>query len=319
MKNSNPNKFIRYVGSHESLVIDWVVSNICNYNCYYCPEASKDGSSGWPNLQHIRSTIKQVKLKYPNKKISYTLLGGELTIWKDFISFVDLLRTETPDCSIKLLTNGSMPSRFWKTHGYKFDSIQFSYHVVGNNDHLDRFISSVNSSSAKNNTVFVMAPPENWTRVIDSYSAIVKNVNNARIISAKPVDNRAYTKTNSLSNYTANQLNWIKTSKVINNTIVGSPAIKYFGVTETGDHVEVDPMMLISSGDNNWRGWRCAIGAEKITFKIDGNITKGSSCEVGGIIGNWHDGVLYDFSTDWVTCPYDHCFCGADVSVSRSS
>lgn len=312
-------KYKEYVGDIDNLVIDWTVSSICNYDCSYCSPASKNGKYSWPEIESVRTTIKKLLQSNSEKRITYALSGGELTLWKQFPDFVAMLREETPGCVIKLLTNGIMPESYWEKNGILFDRIQFSYHMLPFHANLDRFMDSVNSSSSPVNFVFVLAPPNIFRESMYAYQQILDNCEDVTLIIAKPIDDRA-SDSIGLVKYTQEQLDWINSSMVSKNLdkIDLDTYSKFVGIREDGseDHY-LEPMKLMVSGETHWKGWTCSIGVEKKTFKVDGSIVRGSSCKAGSIMGNWRNGEIYEDNVSPIICPYDGCFCASDITVSR--
>lgn len=296
------------------LVVDWIVSNVCNFNCSYCASMSKNGSESWPDIELTRKTVQRLVERNKNKTITYVLSGGELTIWKRFIDFVLMLREETPNCVIKLISNGAMPKDYWKKYGKLFDRIQFSFHIEEMN--LDRFISSVNECSCDIKAVFVMAKPSQFNEVKQAYHRIVNECTTVNMTLAKPMDTRYSSEGLRLEQYTQDHLDWINNSQVLRN-VENIKLPKYIGITEDGSQEIIEPLKLIADGKNHWRGWQCNVGVEKITFRVNGDITRGSSCSVGGVLGNWRTGEIADFDIQPVICPLQSCFCGADLMVSR--
>ena len=61
----------------ETLAAEWVLSNVCNYECSYCTIVLNDGSSGWPDVNVAKEFWNFVHTDInPNDKM-LTLTGGE--------------------------------------------------------------------------------------------------------------------------------------------------------------------------------------------------------------------------------------------------
>ena len=91
-------------------LVSWTLSNKCNYRCAYCPSYSNDGSSGWPNKNHVFNFVKTFNLL--GKQICYRLTGGEPTYWKYFIELAQIVHNEGHYFSF--LTNGSRSVEYYK-------------------------------------------------------------------------------------------------------------------------------------------------------------------------------------------------------------
>ena len=310
-------KITEIIGDPNSVHIDWTVSNVCNYDCRYCFGDAKNGSWSWPDLYNVQQTLEQLLAHYGNKTFFYTLLGGELTLWKQFDQFIELLHSITPGCKIKLLTNGRMPESYWQKWGSSFSAIQFSYHAAQTD--TQEFVNSINACSCPNINVFVMMDKLHWDKCCTAYEQIVQQCSTVRTVSAKPIDNRAELYTTTLQSYTDNQLEWMKQARYYNSSIRLPPFSITHAEYDTGIIEEIDPMRLILDGNNHWQGWKCSIGIEKLALRMDGEITRASGCEVGREqeIGNWRTSSIIQLPVDWVTCPMPACFCGNDIGVSR--
>ena len=305
---------MQLVNKSEYVQVDWTVGNTCNYDCTYCPSISKDGSSPWPSIEVSEQIVKTLIKTYQNKKLSFILLGGELTLWKQFITFVDMIRNTAQDCKIKLLTNGIMPSWYWTQHSDKFDTIQFSFHRSAN---IKNFIDSVNSSTANVNRVFVMIDSTDFENSINDYYTIAKYATNANSIEGRMLDSRAWMLDGLTDEYkyTSEQIEKIKSLVKFNK-----PAKSEIELYEINNGIETkvkNSMKYIQNDTNHWQGWKCYIGLEKITLRENGDITRGSSCNVGGVIGNWRKNTLNLNNFSPVTCTMPKCMCGADIVISR--
>ena len=305
----------RIVGDSDSLQVDWSLGNNCNYNCRYCADDAKDGSWRWPSINNCIKTLNAIHEHYNKKQYVYTLLGGELTLWKDFNKFIDAIHETTPHSKIKLLTNGRMPPFYWEMHGHKFDAIQFSYHAENVKNDTE-FYRSVVACNCRNINVFIMMDPAHWDRCVAMYEKM-KRAFNVRTVAPKPLDNRAEGHVSSLYEYTDKQTFWMKTNFWSNNRIKGLRPLIRTRVERHGIIETIEPNDLILNDNNKWKGWECSIGIEKLALRIDGEITRGSACNVGESLGNWRTATDFNFPTQWAVCPKDACFCGTDISVSK--
>lgn len=305
---------IEIQGPYNVFQIDWTVSNICNYNCNYCADDAKIGNNTWPDIEIVSKILYRIKKLHPNKLFSYNLLGGELTLWKDFINFIDNIRNITPNSNIRLLTNGRMPSTYWEKNGRKFDSIQFSFHARQTD--LNKFIENLKICSCKDINVFLMMDPTHWKKCVVAFDLIKEQVSNVRSVAAKPIDNRAKSYDSKLVTYTQDQINWMKNNK-INTSIKKSLDNKIVGIYKDSNKKIVDPFQLILNKETNWKGWTCNIGVDKLSFRTNGEITGGSGCLVGGVVGNWRKNVLNLKKLNPVICDKDYCFCGSDIEISK--
>ena len=70
------------------IFVDWDMSSICNYDCYYCNEEIHDGKVKFPDIQVAKNVVDKINLEYKDKDYAYfNLLGGEPTAWKHLDEF----------------------------------------------------------------------------------------------------------------------------------------------------------------------------------------------------------------------------------------
>jgi len=111
--------------------ITWMLGAFCNYSCSYCPDELHDTTSQPHDLetlktawQNIYQKTRHLRLKY---KISFT--GGEVTANKNFLPFLEWLRSEYADIAMVVLTtNGSASAKYYIKLAKVVESISFSTH-----------------------------------------------------------------------------------------------------------------------------------------------------------------------------------------------
>ena len=111
--------------------ITWMLGSFCNYSCSYCPDELHDSTSRPHDLetlktawQNIHQKTQHLGLKY---KISFT--GGEVTANKNFLPFLEWLRSNYADVVMALLTtNGSASANYYIKLARVVESISFSTH-----------------------------------------------------------------------------------------------------------------------------------------------------------------------------------------------
>ena len=93
---------------------------------------------------------------------------------------------------------------------------------------------------------------------------------------------------------------------------------------------------VIAQGLNQWQGYTCAAGNKNLYIDYDGNVWRCNTASARrtsmirqsipvtdvtklshkGFLGNIRESI--DIPTDWFTCQWKHCACGADVLVPKA-
>ena len=129
------------------LVIDWILSNICNYKCSYCGPSSNGGYFKWPSLDECKIAIDRIKKQSNHKYRFYTLLGGEPTLWKDFRSICELIKNDDDNTVINILTNGYRSISWWDKTKLVLDKVSISFHhQYANSNHIIDVVNCINDS-----------------------------------------------------------------------------------------------------------------------------------------------------------------------------
>ncbi len=110
--------------------IDWILGNYCNFKCSYCFGDLNTGTFRVPkinsvienNIKHLVSELHSIG----KKKISFTLAGGEPTMYHDFNQLTTLLKSFGP---VGIITNGARTLDWWKNNHKTLDKVSISYHV----------------------------------------------------------------------------------------------------------------------------------------------------------------------------------------------
>ena len=125
-------KIIKVAPVDDWFTITWELGNRCNYSCCYCPPEwhSLDGKLySLEELQNIWVDIvnktQHLGLKY---KISFS--GGEATIQKSFLPFLQWLRDNYSDQLAKILltSNGSASLTYYLKTMQLIDNLSISIH-----------------------------------------------------------------------------------------------------------------------------------------------------------------------------------------------
>tara|TARA_Y100000004_G_scaffold78398_1_gene88260 strand:- start:940 stop:1818 length:879 start_codon:yes stop_codon:yes gene_type:complete len=286
----------KIINKTKAISIDWQLSNVCNFDCPYCVDSSKNGKSGWPDFD---SCIEVVDTFTEYGLCEFSFSGGELTMWKNLPELFDYIKSKNH--KIHLITNGYKAGRYWSK--INADIITFSWHPSSNIDVL-KWTDNVNLCHIQKR-VWVLAYPKLWTKVVVDFNNLKNNLTDVRILELKYVDNRSEN-----ISYTEDQLNFIQ-KNYLRKKQVG----KHF-LLDDGIERQLSVPDLLSKGLNNFKGWNCNGGVNNFVLKPDGNVYPTSACSVGSSMGNWHQNDFKRRSKP-LLCDVDFCWCGPDIKIEK--
>ena len=119
-------KFYESGYNPNQLIIQWNMGNTCNYACEYCPSILHSGTRPWVELSLIKDTILKIQNHFPYKKIKLEFLGGETTLYKDFLNLMKFCKDN--NFSNMIFSNASRTVRFWNEVAPYLDKVLLTYH-----------------------------------------------------------------------------------------------------------------------------------------------------------------------------------------------
>jgi molybdenum cofactor biosynthesis enzyme MoaA len=136
MKNSDP-RIIKIRPAEEYFSLNWQLGIRCNYDCMYCAPEWHNSDGKNIDLDTMKKAWLEVfdKTKHLGLKYKISFAGGELTINKDFLPFVEWLRSKFREhiFKIQVTTNGSASLKYYQKMFLYIDNISFSVH----SEHFD--------------------------------------------------------------------------------------------------------------------------------------------------------------------------------------
>ena len=124
-------RIVKIVPVTEYLSITWMLGARCNYDCMYCPAELHDTTSVPHDLESLIVSWKNIQDKTAHENLPYKIsfTGGEVTANKNFLPFVEYLRTNCPAVKmIAITSNGSASLRYYHDLAACVESISFSTH-----------------------------------------------------------------------------------------------------------------------------------------------------------------------------------------------
>jgi len=111
--------------------ITWMLGSFCNYNCSYCPDELHDTTSRPHELINLQTAWKNIYQKTQSMGLEYKIsfTGGEVTANKNFLPFLEWLRSNYLDVAMILITtNGSASANYYTKLSTVVEAISFSTH-----------------------------------------------------------------------------------------------------------------------------------------------------------------------------------------------
>jgi len=262
------------------LVLKLMISDVCNYKCWYCFPGSNTGEKRWPNNVTLLKTnlshlINYYKTELGKDVIRLHIIGGEPTLWPDLGEFAKYF-TENFNCKISMSTNASRTLRWWDKYCDYFDDVVLSCH------HQDidvNHVKKVGDLLYKKNisvTGYVMMDPTNWQKCLDIVDDLKTSKHKWNIHVGEVVDNRLMPLTTKQKEYFKNP------SKRKASFFYNLRTLNYHNKTK-------DPVVFFNNNTNkvvqknwlllnrimNFEGWTCNIGIDHVFIDKFGKITGG--------------------------------------------
>jgi len=306
--------------SHEkaknTVVVNWLLGNLCNFSCSYCPEFLHSGSIEWPKLEKLKKFILDIDNHFYNKQIYFEFTGGEVTLYPELIDLCDFIHSLGH--TVGIISNGTRHHNWWYKQKDKFDHICFSYHA----EHTKpkKFFNVVKTVAGEFRThVNIMMNPDKWQDCITVAEKVTNECQNVSLALQPLMQGLGAEET--VFPYTTEQqeildkqhhiygskIKWTKEFKVPRG------AMKMIETVSNKSEIS-SAHRLISNKMNNWSGWKCYAGLENLVIDWDGTILRGW-CRVGSKIGNVYTD--YVLPTKPVLCNKKFCHCNFDIMCKK--
>jgi sulfatase maturation enzyme AslB (radical SAM superfamily) len=320
-----PIKLERATQPRNTRIVEWRLSNICNFDCTFCPSEFKDGSKRFLDYNVYTSTVKQLIAQDPNKKVWFQFTGGEPTLYPKLIELLKYIKDLGGYTS--MISNGSRTIRWWKelAEAKVLDRLYISHHPE-QGAKVEHTIEVNNLMQATNTlvTVFVttQADPVLYEAAIDAHTKILRRGN--AISSLKPI-----TDSNMLfQQYSQEQLKKIQDNLYVRSSLYKLLSQQKLNYLKTIPWYQTNVTMTYSDGstktlpsqdfvqhqETKFKGWECDIGKDLLMIEVDDVLR--SMCGQGGVIANVHD-VGFTWATDSVICDREECNCSLDVQEPK--
>jgi MoaA/NifB/PqqE/SkfB family radical SAM enzyme len=296
--------------------VHWFVGSRCNFDCSYCPPLWHDKTSthnSFDDLCRAWSRVIELTRNFDNIKYSLSFLGGELTINKDFLPFIQWLHKNYSGriSDSGMITNGTATQDYYAEIVKYFTWITFSTHSEFMNEakFFENVLAAFNAGKKETCSVSVNIMDEPWhklhtkrykefcdTHGIHNYLHAVDYVTS----NVQPHwDSIAQ---NSINN---NWVNSILTADERSNAIVE---------LANGESIAIDAVQLVDKNLTNFKGWQCYAGVERMYIDPQFKVYSGQ-CR-NDYIGELFDNNLSLF-TEPTVCKQEKCVCVADIFTTK--
>jgi MoaA/NifB/PqqE/SkfB family radical SAM enzyme len=314
----NTKNLIKVKQQENVMLLTWIINNICNNHCAYCPPILNTGKNHHYEWDRAKEFIHRLFEHYP--KIHCSISGGEPTMSPFFKELVDIFYNSKNN-TVGITTNGVKSVKYWEELAPKLSYICFSYHPSYDDS---EFLEKVRAASKQTLvTVRVMMDSRHWDKAYEMYQRCYE-IPEIAVEAVRILPEKALT-TNIGETYTPEQeriLMSMPRREMKYDPSIVNPNFKmsllrsdyYFddgSVEYTGQSAA-----YITQGKNKFAGWYCAAGLESLYVCFSGNV-KIANCLQGGDRFHINDHADHQLPTKGVICQQKLCTCGTDFMISK--
>jgi len=320
------------VKNEQRVIVTWILNDICNYSCRYCPSSLHNGKNHLFNWEQIEPFLDKMFEHWDGKYINFSLSGGEPTMSPFFPQMVQ--KIHSLGGNVGITTNLARTPRFIKENFKYLTYAACSFHPAQEfangtaKDYLDRIRIATMQTMV---SLRIMMDPLYWEETLEFIDQ-AKKTTTARIELVYIDDQYGSSRTKLAKiNYSEEQNQFFKNFKQVetrsspDNISVTNPIYRPFppwsptATFSDGSRAIIDnEQELINRGQTNFYDFNCNIGVESLFIHQNGHIKRGN-CDVGGVIGTVKDFDQLNWNTlsNPVICNSLRCHCGADISISK--
>jgi MoaA/NifB/PqqE/SkfB family radical SAM enzyme len=297
------------------MVIDWVITNNCNYKCNYCSPNLHSNTSGWPNYDNALKFFNYLHSYNSNKKL-IILCGGEPTLWPRLIDFIK----ESPDgYLLEIVTNGSRTLRWWEKFidecKDKIHQIAISVHWESADiNHLVEVCKLLDSKDMQTTVMIIADKAAGFKKIKTTFKLLTADSLKINVI-IKPV--KVYTQSGKTQDYSKKEIEWINNTKYINSKTVDHPDIPSDMIVDGRRYAKSYAREILSKNKHNFKGWKCWAGSTRLNINYDGTIN-GATCRTANSIsyGNINDDIIA-IDPEPLICRENYCTCLLDIRIPK--
>jgi organic radical activating enzyme len=285
-----------------------------------------------------------------NKKIKWSLTGGEPFLDPSLFDIVKTLSNSTTTEQINIITNGSLPLSHYEKFAGLVAGITFSVHLERSTAEIQKIINTMIELTQQQqifvscNLMFLPGKQKEIEEIVLQLQQHRVNFVLRRITPDLEVDQESLTpfvapnkfkkslELKSVDQQSDNKQQWIslRDQQFTNlsqdyysdqeleylTTINTQPVWQNMGLWHGSDqYQEINTDLLKSLRKNQFQNWTCYAGVDSMFVDFDGYIYRGV-CREEGRIGHIRDWA--GFLTQPVTCSRNNCGCNQDIAVRKS-
>lgn len=295
------------------MVVTWVINNICDRACAYCPEKLHNGSNHNYEWENARVFWQQLIERY--KHIHVSIAGGEPTLSPHLKEAIDMI-WESGN-TVGLTTNLTRKLRYFEEIAPKCSYISASYHPSSPDLEFVEKVDALQHLAPI--TVRVMMDANHWELAVETFDRL-SQLSRIRV---EPVRILDWENGRNPHPYTAEQIEWLENSTTLEPKEPQplTRISKDFSVSFENQDGSADPQgdanQLISQNQTNFRGWKCHLGLESLFIHQTGSIRK-ANCDQGIVIGNINrpeSKIIWPVEPE--ICDMTVCHCVTDVMMTK--
>ena len=298
---------LKYENPKFQVEVDWDITQRCNYSCSYCASYDNSQPFNFKTFDEYRDCFTYLSDYFGNKTIRMAFLGGEPTLFKQWVDLVNWLVEY--NYVLKLTTNLSVPVKTYinKLNPKLKKFIVASFHTEFAD--VDVFVKNAKILNDRGflKKITFLPNPKTWETSMNQY----KKLKQAGKVNSNKIKDE-FTNDISISSgfiyYTKEQLKFFKTNKQTD---------KHMKIQMDGKTINPS-IQVIRDKYSNFKGMKCAVGFTRLHIKPNGDVYP-SACLLnyrGARMGNIYKKNLVK-PKSYLTCPFNECLCGPDIRVEK--
>jgi len=320
-----PIKLKREHTNRTTRIVEWRLSNVCNFNCSFCPSEFKDGSKRFLEYDQYITAIDRLIDQDLSKTVWFQFTGGEPSLYPKLFDLLKHIKDRGGYTS--MISNGSRTIRWWKelAEHDTLDRLYITHHPEQDTDvHHTIAVNDIMQATNTLTTIFVttQTEPRLFEAAVTAHKTILSST--PAISSLKPISVEGET----LQNYTDEQLKTIQDNLYVRSTLWNTISKEKSKYLKTVPWYQSEMIMHYSDGTTKkessqyfvhqlatrFKDWECDVGKDLLLVEVD-EVYR-SMCREGGVIYNVLD-QDFTWATNSVICSHNECNCSLDVQEPK--